>query len=38
MQRSYTIRSEDELEAVIGPPMDVKAKILPRLDEVMMVG
>jgi uncharacterized protein len=35
MQSSYTIRSEDELEAVIGPPMDVKAKILPRLDEVM---
>ena len=36
MQDNYVIRTEAELESVIGPPMEfVKAKVLPQLDEVM---
>lgn len=36
MDNKYVIRSEDELEAVIGVPMEfVKAKIQYRLDDVM---
>lgn len=35
MDKHYIIKNERELESIIGPPMDVKAKILTRLDEVM---
>lgn len=35
MEQQYVIRNERELESLIGPPMDVKAKIRPQLDEVM---
>lgn len=35
MDKQYIIRNESELESVIGPPMDVRAKIRPQLDEVM---
>lgn len=36
MDRRYVISNEAELESVIGPPMDVRGKILPRLDAVMI--
>lgn len=35
MKSTFAINSEAELEAVIGPPMDVKAKIRSQLDDVM---
>lgn len=35
MKNNYAITTEAEMESVIGQPMDVKAKILPRLDAVM---
>jgi len=35
MESKYIIKSESELEAVIGMPMNVKEKIVPRLDELM---
>ncbi len=35
MDKQYIIRNESELESVIGPPMEVRAKIRPQLDEVM---
>ena len=35
MEGKYIIKSESELEAVIGMPMNVKEKIVPRLDELM---
>ncbi len=35
MKSTFAIKSEAELEAVIGPPMDVKAKIRNQLDDVM---
>lgn len=36
MDQNYMIRSESELEAVIGVPMEfVKVKIRPKLDDVM---
>lgn len=35
METKYIIKNESELESVIGPPMDVREKILPQLDEVM---
>jgi hypothetical protein len=35
MDDKYLIKNEIELESVIGKPMDVKAKILPKLDDVM---
>lgn len=31
MENKYIIRSESELEAVIGMPMNAKEKIVPRL-------
>ncbi len=35
MDKQHIIRNESELESVIGPPMDVRAKIRAQLDEVM---
>ena len=35
MRHDNRIKNEIELEAVIGPPMDVKAKIRNQLDDVM---
>ncbi len=35
MDDKYLIKNEIELESVIGKPMDVRAKILPKLDDVM---
>lgn len=35
MENKSIIKNESELEFIIGPPMDVKAKILSQLDEVM---
>src|SRR5690606_16113617 len=35
MDTQHVIRNESELESVIGPPMEVRAKIRPQLDEVM---
>lgn len=33
--QEYIVNSEAQLESIIGQPMDVRAKILPALDEVM---
>jgi uncharacterized protein len=36
MENTYAIKNEEELESVIGAPMEfVRAKIIPQLDEVM---
>lgn len=35
METQHIIRTENELESVIGPPMDVRAKIRTQLDDVM---
>lgn len=35
VKNKYEIKTESELESIIGPPMDVKAKILTQLDELM---
>lgn len=35
MMNKYVIKTEDELESIIGQPMDVKAKIATQLDELM---
>lgn len=35
MENKYIIKNESELESVLGTPMDVREKILTRLDEVM---
>ncbi|MDN4502414.1 pyridoxamine 5'-phosphate oxidase family protein [Alteromonadaceae bacterium BrNp21-10] len=35
MDDKYKIKNEMELESIIGPPMDVKAKILTQLDDLM---
>lgn len=35
MDNKYMIKSESELEAVIGMPMNVREKIVPRLDDLM---
>lgn len=35
MDSKYRIKNETELESIIGPPMDVKEKILTELDDLM---
>lgn len=35
MENKYTIKSESELETVIGMPMNVREKIVPQLDDLM---
>lgn len=35
MESKYSVTSESELEAIIGPPMDVKQKISSKLDGLM---
>jgi PPOX class probable FMN-dependent enzyme len=35
VENKYAIKTESQLEAVIGAPMAVKEKIVPRLDELM---
>ncbi|NVK75968.1 MAG: pyridoxamine 5'-phosphate oxidase family protein [Oceanospirillaceae bacterium] len=35
MNKNYIVSSEEDLEAIIGPPMDVKAKISSKLDDFM---
>ena len=35
MESKYIIKNESELESIIGPPMDVRKKIVAQLDEVM---
>ncbi|MES2933984.1 MAG: MSMEG_1061 family FMN-dependent PPOX-type flavoprotein [Pseudomonadota bacterium] len=35
MENNYIIKNESELESVIGVPMDIRAKILTKLDDVM---